>query len=153
MKNQVQESRPKRPFLVTVLILLVLSYTALGWFGFSETIRQWDFLHEFPLVVPPLYLALRNVFWGLVGIPVIWGLWVGRRWARFATQIAAISYAIYYWLDRVLLADPVAIAGRWSFTLGLTILCLVYMFLVLRLPRSRKFFGYKRKAGQNGKMM
>ncbi|MBC8506983.1 MAG: hypothetical protein ISR58_08720 [Anaerolineales bacterium] len=133
-------SKPKRPFPVTLLILLVLTYTSLGWFGFIEAVRHWDFLQELPLVVPPLYLASRNAFWGLAGIPLIWGLWVGRHWAWRVTQIAAVFYTLYYWLDRLLLADSSAIAGRWPFALGLTITCLFYTFIVLWLPRSRRFY-------------
>ncbi len=137
---QHPKSKPKRPILVTALILLVLSYTSLGWFGFLEAQRNWQFLNDLPLAVPPQYLALRNLFWGLAGIPLVWGLWVGRHWAWSATQIAAISYASYYWLDRLFLADPSAIAGRWPFVLGLTLICLLYTFVVLRLPVSRRFF-------------
>lgn len=122
---------------------MVLSYTALGWFGFRESLRQWDFLQSLPLTVPSLYLALRNVIWGLVGVPLVWGLWVGRRWAWYAAQVAAALYALYYWLDRLLLTDPSASplgTGRWPFALGLTVTCLIYTFLVLRLPQSRQFF-------------
>ena len=133
-------SKPKRPILVTALILLVLSYTSLAWFGFLEAQRHWQFMQGLPLAVPPLYLALRNLFWGLAGIPLVWGLWVGQHWAWSATQIAAFSYASIYWLDRLFLADPSAIAGRWPFALGLTIICLTYIVVVLQLPRSRRFF-------------
>jgi len=123
-----------------VLILLVLSYTALGWLGFIEALRHWNFLQEIPLTVPPLYLAFRSAFWGLIGLSLMWGVWVGRAWAWYAAQIAAGLYAFYYWLDRLFLAHPSAIAERWPFALGLTVLCLVYTFVVLRLPRSRRFF-------------
>ncbi len=136
-------SKRKRPFVVTLLILMVLSYTTLSWYGFAEALRSWDFLQSLPLTVPPWYLALRNVFWGLMGVPLIWGLWVGRRWAWLATQVAVSLYTLYYWLDRTLLADPsvsLLITGRWPFALGLTGTCLVYAFLVLRLPMSRRFF-------------
>ena len=130
----------KRPFVVTALILLVLSYMSLSWFGLFEALRHWDFLHKLPLAVPPLYLALRSAFWGMAGLPLVWGLWVGRKWAWHAAQIAAALYAIHYWLDRLFLADPSAIMGRWPFALGLTIICLVYVYVILRLPLSRRHF-------------
>lgn len=133
-------SHPKRPFVVTLLILLVLSYTTLGWLGFIEALRHWDFLQEIPLAVPPLYLASRSAFWGLIGLPLIWGLWVGRVWAWYAAQIAAGLYAFYYWLDRLFIAHPSAIAERWPFAIGLTVSCLADIFVVLWLPRSRRFF-------------
>lgn len=136
-------SKPKRPFVVTVLLLMVLSYTVLGWFGFLAALRNWDFLQSLPLSVPPLYLALRNIVWGAVGVPLIWGLWIGRRWAWYATQAVAGLYAVYYWLDRAFLADPTVSplgTGRWPFVLGLTAICLIYTLIVLRLPLSRRFF-------------
>ena len=133
-------AKPKRPLVVTLLILLVLSYTILNWFGFIEALRHWDFLREIPLAVPLLYLGLQGAFWGLVGLVLIWGLWLGRTWAWYAAQIIAALYAIFYWLDRLLLADSSTIAQRWPFTVSLTLLCLVYIFVVLRPPRSRRFF-------------
>jgi len=141
-------SQPKRPFSVTVLILLVLSYSALGWLGFFEILPHWEFLLELPLAVPLLYLALRSAFWGLVGLPLIWGLWVGRTWACYAMQIAAALYASHYWLDRFLLADRSAIANRWPFAVSLTLLCLAYTYIALRLPRSRRFFKLKNETAR-----
>jgi hypothetical protein len=136
----IPDSRPKRPFTVTVLILLVLCYSSLAWLGFFEALRHWEYLGELPLAIPLIYLALRGAFWGLVGLPLVWSLWVGRTWAWYAIQIAAALYATHYWLDRFFLADPAAISQRWPFAIGLSLFLLAYTFIILRLPKSRKFF-------------
>jgi len=133
-------SKTKRPFGVTLLIFLVSGYSALGWLGFLEVLRHWDFLQGLPLNVPVLYLALRGLFWGLTGLSLIWGLWVGRRWAWVAVQFAAVFYAIHYWMERLFLADVSAIASRWPFAVSLTALSLAYTFVVLQLRMSRSFF-------------
>jgi cbb3-type cytochrome oxidase subunit 3 len=53
---------------------------------------------------------------------------------------AAIFYAVWYWLDRFLVADPSAIASRWPFALGLTIVLLALTFWIFSRPKTQQFF-------------
>jgi hypothetical protein len=55
-------------------------------------------------------------------------------------QVSAIGYAAFYWLDRLLVADPSAIASRWPFALALTIVLLACIFWVLSRPKTQLFF-------------
>jgi hypothetical protein len=133
-------STRKRPFAVTSLVVLVLCFTIPSWFGTVEILRHWDFLTGLPLNVPPQYLVVREVFWGLLGVLLIWGLWLGRYWAWRITQGAAFGYAAFYWFEKLTLAVPEAIASRWPFALGVTLLGLSYTFVVLWSQRYRFFF-------------
>jgi hypothetical protein len=133
----------KRPFLVTTLVVLVLLFTIVTWFGFFEALQQRQYLRQLPLTVSPLYLILRGAFWGLVGIALIWGLWFGHRWAWFACQIVVVAYALFYWLDRFFLATSDALAARWPFQAGMTVGIVIFCFGVLWLPASRRYFGTK----------
>lgn len=139
--SQYPGTKSKRPFAVTVLIVVVLSYTALGWFGLLDALRRWEFLQTVSLTVPVFYLVLRSALFALPGLPLIWGMWVGRPWAWYATQIIAVVVVILYWLDRILVAEPFVIGERWPFAVGATVLGLALMFLILWHPSGRRFFG------------
>jgi hypothetical protein len=135
--------KTRRPFLVTLLVVLVLLFTIVSWFGFFEALQLRQFLQQLPLSVSPLYLLLRRAFWGLVGPALIWGLWFGYRWAWFAGQIVVLAYALFYWLDRLFLATSDVLASRLPFEAGLTIGLVLFCFGVLWLPASRRYFGFK----------
>lgn len=130
----------KRPFLVTSLVVLVLSFTIVAWFGFFEALQHRQYLRQLPLSVSSVYLLLRGAFWGLVGIGLIWGLWFGHNWAWFASQVVVFTYALFYWLDKFFLATSDALAARWPFEAGLTIGMVIFCFGVLWLPASRRYF-------------
>jgi hypothetical protein len=134
-------TKPKRPFAVTVLILVVLSYTVLGWFGLLDALQRWEFLQTLPLTVPVYYLVTRSAILALLGVPLIWGLWVGQSWAWYVTQISALVVVVFYWLDRLLVAHPAMISERWPFAVGMTTLWLALVYLALWLPSGRRFFG------------
>ncbi len=135
--------KTRRPFLVTILVVLVLLFTIVSWFGFFEALQHRQFLQQLPLSVSPLYLLLRGAFWGLVGLALIWGLWFGHSWAWFAGQIVVLAYALFYWLDRLFLMISDALATRLTFEAGLTIGLVIFCFGVLWLPASRRYFGFK----------
>ena len=129
----------KRPFTVTILILVVLIFTTLNALRFVSTIDTWTFLSASPVNVPIGYLAVTGAFWALAGSPLALGLFFRRQWSLRLAQILTLLYAVYYWADRLWIAEPNAISIRWPFSLGLTILLLIYTFLVLSHPKVRMF--------------
>jgi hypothetical protein len=129
-----------RPFSVTLLAVTVLIFTSLGWLRMIEAIRLWSLLTDLPLSVSPLYLASSGAFWGLVGLPLVWSLYWGHRWVSRPVQFAAPAYALYYWFDRLFLAQDIAIAVRWPFAVGLTFILLAFTFWTLSRRRARAFF-------------
>lgn len=131
----------RRPFSVTLLALLVLSFSVLNMYGFCWALRQRDFLQALPLAVPVWYLALRTSFWGSVGAAVSWGLWRGQSWVWPGAQISLIGFALHYWLDALLLVPAPGQAWRSPFEWMLTLLGLACAFYVLYSPRGRTFFG------------
>ncbi len=92
--------RPKRPLCVSLLAFVVLIFTSLHLVRFVQVLSLWDFLSQL-LEVSPIYLAGVGLFWGLVGLVLLWGLWRGSPFAPRATRLAALVYAMYYWIDRV----------------------------------------------------
>ncbi len=136
----LQSQSPKRPLGVTLLTWMVLIITLLSWLQFGEVLYRWDFLQSLTPALPVLYLAITGLVWGLLGACLVWGLFLGRSWAFRLIQICAPVYAAFYWFDRLLIADPSAIANRWPFALGLTIILLAFTFWILSRPKTKIFF-------------
>lgn len=130
----------KRPFSATLLTWVVLIIASLSWLQLIEVLRGWAFLQSLSPAPPLLYLAISGLIWGLVGAFLVWGLFLGRSWAPRMMQISTLIYTATYWLDRILIADPSVIVGRWPFALGLTIFLCGLTFWVLSRPKVQLFY-------------
>jgi len=131
--------RPSRPIRVTLLAVGVLTITSLHLLRLVEAVRQWQFLNGLT-GVSPLYLALTGLIWASAGLPLFWGLWRGHtRAARFAPGYLLV-FALYYWLDRIFVANHVVSLANWPVTAALTVFGLAYTFWALRARASREYF-------------
>lgn len=128
-----------RPFIVTVLIVVVLIFTFLNVFRFATAIRSWDFLTTLLPETNLVYLVATGFVWSVFGLILAIGLYARRRWSSSMMRIAGICYAIYYWFDRLFIAENFSVAYRWQFALGLTLLLLIVSFLILRRPTTKRF--------------
>lgn len=137
--QQIDNQSRGRPRSVTLLAVGVLIITGLSLARFSGSLRQWDFLEE-TLPFSPLYPALSGLFWTLVGISQVLGLWRGAPWAPKLAKIALPAYILYDWFDRLVMASPTARIS-WPFLLVLNLAILVYTYWSLSRPASRAFFG------------
>jgi hypothetical protein len=133
-------SSPKRPLSVTLLTWVVLIITVLNWLRLIEVIRRWAFLQSLSPAPPILYLLISGLFWGLVGTALVWGLFLGRSWGPRLMRNIAIFYALYYWMDRLLVANRSAISSRWPFAVSLTIILLATTFWTFSRPKVQQFF-------------
>jgi hypothetical protein len=124
---------------VTLLAVGVLTIASLHLLRLVEAVRQWEFLAGLT-GVSPIYLVLTGLIWASAGLPLFWGLWRGyARAARFAPGYLLV-YALYYWLDRLLVANRAISLTNWPVTAGLTVVGLAYTFWVLRTRASRDYF-------------
>jgi hypothetical protein len=127
---------------VTLLILGVLMISGINLLRFVQAIRQWEFLREL-LSISPFYLAATGLFWGSLGLVTAWGLWRGQRWAPSITILAALTYTLYSWLDRLLLSgDGPGI--NWPFASALNAALLFLTAWILTRSRAKAFFQGKR---------
>ncbi len=133
--------KPKRPWLVTLLAAIVLSFTVAHLLRLAQTAAQWEFLQNLPLSVPPLYLALSGLLWGLAGAWLTLGLWLGWNPALKTVRIVAPLFALYFWLDRGWLAASPLRLTNWPFAAGLTVLLIGFVFALFRLQSVNRFFG------------
>ena len=115
------------------MVLILTVWQALRLF---ETVRQWAFLQTISPEPPLGYLAISALIWVLIGAALTWGLAYNKPWARRAAPLAALLYALWYWFDRLVIANPAAIASRWPFALGLTLVLLAFAVWAARSGRQ-----------------
>jgi hypothetical protein len=135
----MQTPPQRRPFAVTILIVVVLIFTFLNILRMLTAIRDQDFLTTLPMSVPVIYYVITGAVWGGIGVALAYGLFGGRKWSSSLAQVITFMYATYYWLDRLVIADRFSITSRWRFVTGLTILLAIFVFWVLKLPKTRTF--------------
>ena len=141
-----QRRRIGLPLRITLLLILVLIttvwsavrlLTAIAWSGTLQTYESG------PLV---LYAAATGAFWTLAGGFILWSFWRGKRYTRLALLAAAGGYALWAWIDRLVI-QPGAHAN-WRFALLTTAVLLIYTAAVALDPHNRIFFdreSYDRK--------
>ena len=134
--NQIR----RRPFLVTLLALVVLSITTIHLVRLIQTILLWDFLSNLPGVSPG-YLALTGLVGTILGLPVCWELWRGHPLAPSLTCGGAVLYGLYWWLEKLLTAQSAESLVNWPFSVVISIGLLTLTFLTFLLPGVRAFFG------------
>ncbi len=137
------QTKPKRPWSVTLLALGVLSLTSVFMGRLVFSLVQWDRLVETEMAAPAFYLPLTGLVWGAVGLPLIYGLWRGLPWASAATRIAAVGFTTYYWIDRTFLSTNQLRQTNQRFAMGATLAVLVLILWILSTSKARTFFGEK----------
>jgi uncharacterized membrane protein (DUF2068 family) len=131
--------RPKRPRGVTLLALGVLIIAVLNLTRLLTAIRIWLFLEEI-LPFSGLYLIATGLIWAGSGLPLFWGLWRGLSWAPDFCWIAAIAYLIYYWLDRLLLANHPGRQANLPFAAGASLVVILLIYWILSRPKTKAYF-------------
>jgi hypothetical protein len=125
--------------------MVVLIFTILSWLRFIGALQSREFLEELAIDPQVPYLVIVGLFWGGVGLILVYGLWWGRRGTPVVLRITTIVYAGYYWMDRLLLANPNVIAARWPFAIGLTFLLIGITIWILSRPIVQQYFRETRK--------
>jgi len=129
----------KRPPGITIPALFVLCFTAWNGLRLGAAISFWDTLRQYDARPGPLYIAASGGFWLLAGLPLFWGLWRGKAWARIAALLTAALYTSWYWFDRLALQSVPH--SNWPFVLCVNILILVFTAIALFNRQSTYFFG------------
>jgi hypothetical protein len=124
--------------IIRVTALLYLLVAGFSLVRFARTLAQWSFLDTLPLSVPPLYLALTGLVWGLAALGVVYGLWMQKGWApRYALGFTT-AYFAYIWLDRAIFAaNP--LSNVW-FLAGTHVFILLFLWIAYRDRRIQTFF-------------
>jgi len=130
----------KRPFLVTLLALLVLSITIIYLVRLINSITLWKFLAALP-GISPLYLALTGLILTLVGALLFFGLWTGNPRAPRATRVLTVAYLSYQWLEWIQSVRVGNEFENWPFAAGMTLFVIIFIFWTLSRSDAKTFFG------------
>jgi len=130
----------KRPFLVTLLALLVLSITIIYLVRLINSITLWNFLAALP-GISPLYLALTGLILTLVGALLFFGLWTGNPRAPRATRVLTVAYLSYQWLEWIQSVRVGNEFENWPFAAGMTLFVIIFIFWTLSRSDAKTFFG------------
>ena len=131
----------KRPWPLIILMVLLLVFTVSQFVRFAEALALWSFLGSLPLSVPPLYLALTGLVWGVLGEVAIYLTWMGRPKARQIVRYLTLAYVIYYWLEQFLLMDDPLRKVSWKFSAGVSIFFVLFVLSILQQDSVRLFLG------------
>lgn len=135
-----QPLKGNRPWGVTVLIGLVLMFTALQVARFWAAIKHWDLLASLPLQVSPGYLLASGLLWTAAGAGLLYGLGWRKAWAPRWAQLGAIAYTAYFWIDRLWLQARGPHNSSWVFEAVLGLLLLGSFFAIMASPSARAYY-------------
>lgn len=132
---------PKRPFAVTSLIALVLTFTGTQLLRVWVAARNYGFYSSLPLRVHPLFIIASGIIWAALAFWLARGLWRRAAWAPNAAKYGTAAYFAFGWLDRWLLQAPGPQQANWPFEIIANVLILAGVFSIFALPRVQAFFG------------
>lgn len=139
-ESSTKRKRQRRPIVLTLMFWIFALWTALGFFRFARVITDRALLLERLTPGLWLYLLIAGLIWGLLGLPVLWGIYRRMPWAPKLIWIASGVYPALYWLERVFLwRDPFA-RRDWPFMLLLTCLWFAMILISMRSKRIKMYF-------------
>ena len=132
-----------RPWIVLVQVVAGLFFTAISIIRFASALSLYSFLIDLPLAVSPAYQSVSGLVWGGAGLWVSVWLWIGHRKAPAALRILAVTYALYYWIDQIILMTSEIRSTNWPFLALVTAVLLLLVFLSFRPSAVKAYFGEK----------
>ena len=143
LKNNRPPRGKRRPFEVYLLVLGALAFSGFGWLRLQQAVVYWAWIKPPSFPFSAWYVAAGGAAWGVAGLAAAVGLWFRlRRAAQFA-RLAAVFYALTYWLDRLLFTRSQSAWANWVFALSLTIAGLFFVFGALEMERQKRYLAYR----------
>ena len=117
----------KRPFSVTLGILLVLIL------AFWNALRAWtalawqDVLTEFSARMPATLIVFASLFWLMIGIVILLGIWQKKARSKNLLLGAAAGYTVWYWSERLIWQNP---RPNIPFAVIINLACLIVIYFI-----------------------
>ncbi len=125
--------RPYWPLRLKLLAWLIVLFTLWNIVRAITGIAWFGTLAQYATPPGPIYIVATGVVWVLAGLFLIWCMLRGKAWTRIAILTGSGLYALWFWVDR-LIVQP-GVRANWAFTLVVTILFLAFMAAVVLDPR------------------
>lgn len=136
MKNDPEEFVITVPRSVTIILFFVLSMTVWEGIRVWTAFTNWEILSRFR--ANPIYIFATGIIWFILGIVLILLIFKGHRYTLASGFALSLLYALWYWLDRLVI--QVTPAPNITFSIVVTIITLVVFNTILFWPSSRAFF-------------
>lgn len=105
MKPFTNSHPQTKPFLLGILVAGLLIFSIGGWMRLFMSIQNWTFLQTLNLKAGPFYLITTGFFWGGGALVCAASLWLEKRWSIYLTAGFITIYTIWYWFDRLVMAQ------------------------------------------------
>lgn len=135
MNTVILVTRRSRPIGVTYLAIFLFILAIWNGLRLGETIFFWKTLKGYG--ANPIYISASSGVWFIIGLFLVWGLWLGKNWGRAAVIGGLAAYTAWYWFDRLALQAPHA---NWPFILFMNIVLILSIFGILFSKQTRQFF-------------
>lgn len=96
----------KRPFSVTLALVLVLTLAAWNALKTWTSLAWRDVLLEYGARVSPSTGFVAGTFWFIIGLFTAWAVWRGKDWGAKWLVGAAAGYTVWYWSERLVWQNP-----------------------------------------------
>ena len=138
----------KRPFGVTLFLWLVLILSAWGTIRLFAALRWWPVLYEFDARLSPLHFSITGAGWVIAGGVLLWSMWSGKAWARWAIPVSIGLWLLEYWIERLFFQSPRA---NLPFALIASALLLILTLTITINRNTKNFFMKSEKHEQQNK--
>ena len=119
----------KRPFSVTLGIWLVLIL------AFWNALRAWtalawqDVLTEFSARMPATLIVFASLFWLMIGIVILLGIWQKKARSKNLLLGAVAGYTFWYWSERLIWQNP---RPNIPFAVIINLACLIVIYFTAK---------------------
>lgn len=125
----------RRPFSVTLLLVMVLLVAVWGATRFTAALRWRNVLTEFDSSLSVLYLSATGAGWGAAGGALALGILRRKRWAAAGSFAVIVLWVSEYWIERLFFET-----SRANLPFALTVSALFIAGLLANLPQTRSYF-------------
>jgi hypothetical protein len=128
-------------WIVTALVLSVLSFVLIQLNRFWMAIHLSDFIDNRAISVSTEYLAVSGLLWAAIGILTVWWLLRRKTIGLRSLKLITVCYTLNYWIEQIWFADSSLRSLNWIFSAGMNLIFLLLILIILSLSFVRKIFG------------
>jgi hypothetical protein len=129
----------KFPFRVTLLLCLVLLFTAWNILSVWTVLTWQGTLNELSIHKSVWGIAIGGVLWSMAGLLLFWSIWQGKAWSKALLFGVTAGYTIWYWSGRLIWQMP---RPNWPFAVILNLVLIIFILFTTKAPTRE---AYERK--------
>ena len=132
VQNEESNTKKRREWQRITALGMAVIYSLMGWLRLRETLRYWHYLRSLRLYPGPLYLAVSGGMVGLLFTVIFFLILFRSRISTVFTRITSFLFLLWWWADRIWLGTREAFVTHLSTSVLITVLSLLFAFLLVR---------------------